>query len=722
MNSSRLVAGRFHHASSTVPWQEPLQTYLALRGAGMAPVMLDGAGAHPASRYAYIAFDHDLEVRVQDGTVEERLRDGSRRRVTEAPLAYLRRVTGTRHDIAEPEGFTGGWIGYFGYEALHLFEPTLLPPRVGASTPDVVLRRCWSSAVFDRWERKATLYAAHPDDPEEAGRRLTAAAAVLQSDGVLKASAVGTAGVAPTMEDGAPQAVAGDAAWDISMGQAAFEAAVRRVKGLIAEGDLFQANIATRSSTPCDLDPATLFAALQAANPSPFMALMEWDDHAIISASPEQLLSVQDGVISSRPIAGTRRRGTTDTEDAAMEAELSSDEKEQAEHLMLVDLVRNDVARVSRPGSVHVPECMSVERYRHVMHLVSRVEGRVRDGTSFIDWMAALFPGGTITGAPKHRACQRIAETEPVPRGPYTGSAGFLSWSHNAHWNILIRTLLLQDGQASVHAGSGIVADSDPTREWHEAGQKAQALLDAATGHDRGGNRTRLGEVSRHGAWTPPAPPMQCPHARILVIDNFDSFTFNLVDHCAAMGATVEVLRNDGDWEGTVARFRPTHVILSPGPGHPDDAGCSVQLVKALAGRVPMLGVCLGHQAIARAFGGAVVVDRPVHGKTAAVRHDGDGLFAGFPSPLQAMRYHSLSVAPAALPDGLRATAWLEDGTVMSIASSGEPASDAAGAAQADGAPVGAGAAAPVIGLQFHPESVGTPEGMALLASFLATT
>ena len=282
----------------------------------------------------------------------------------------------------------------------------------------------------------------------------------------------------------------------------------------------------------------------------------------------------------------------------------------------------------------------------------------------------------------------RIEEAEPVPRGPYTGSAGFLSWSHNAHWNILIRTLVLKDGHARVHAGSGIVADSVPEHEWHEAGRKARSLLRAG-----GTPRADAGTVRTFGTWEPPTASQQVD-ARVLLIDNYDSFVHNLADYAALCGATVQVMRNDEDLEAIAATFRPTHLILGPGPGWPGDSGATLEAARQLD-RWPMLGVCLGHQAMAHVHGGAVRVSPPVHGKTAPILHD-ERLFAHLPSPFTATRYHSLVVdAP---PDWV-VSATLEDGTVMAMRHPQYP----------------------VWGLQFHPESLLTDGGVEILRRFLAS-
>lgn len=668
-----------------VAWLEPLDAYLRLRAAHRKPLLLDGLGAHPEARFAYVAFTPVHELKVEAPFCVDAGAAGS----TETRGNVLGHMATTlralRFPVAEDAPFTGGWAGFLSYEFSRTVEPTL-PPRKGPpGVPDALLHLYLDCLVLDRRDRTARLFCA--DLIGDFG------AAVERAAKVAKELAV------PADRPRLPKP--DPLQWETSLTQDQFQVAAAELRRLIHHGDLFQANLATRFTAPCEADPAALFAALQDANPSPYMALLEQPGFAVVSASPEQLLAVQDGVVRSRPIAGTRKRGATPDADAAMERELLSDAKEQAEHTMLVDLVRNDVAKVSRPGSVRVPERMSVERYRHVMHLVSRVEGTLADGRDAWDAVLALFPGGTVTGAPKVRACQRIHGAEPVSRGLYTGSLGYLSWSGNAHWNILIRTLLLADGEATVFAGSGIVADSDPEREWKEANRKARALLDAAEGRTGGAPVDRLGEVTPHGSWSPPKPPRKLPGRRVLLIDNYDSFVHNLADYCAALGAEVRVVRNDADWRRAVEGFEPTHILLSPGPGWPAEAGATVEIAREMTGKLPMLGVCLGHQSIGAAFGGTVEVhpQGPVHGRPDEVQHSGAGLFKGLPSPLKGARYHSLIVRDGTLGEDWVVDARLPDGTVAALRHRRHP----------------------TFGLQFHPESLCTEGGLELLANFLET-
>ncbi|MEY4307051.1 MAG: hypothetical protein RJA95_419, partial [Verrucomicrobiota bacterium] len=264
-----------------------------------------------------------------------------------------------------------------------------------------------------------------------------------------------------------------------SLDEPAFVRAVARCQEYIAAGDTYQVNLSTRLEVPA-VDPLLAYEVLRSANPSPYMGLVRVPGATLVCGSPELLVEVDAGRVASRPIAGTRPRGVDEAADLAWAQELSGDTKEKAEHLMLVDLLRNDVGRVSRPGTVRVPEFMAVERYSHVMHLVSQVEGELQASAGPADVVRALFPGGTVTGAPKVRTMQVIAELEPVARGYYTGSLGWIGASGDLCLNIIIRSLWSADGRTFVQAGAGVVADSVPAREYAESLRKAQAPLLAA--------------------------------------------------------------------------------------------------------------------------------------------------------------------------------------------------------------------------------------------------
>ena len=275
-------------------------------------------------------------------------------------------------------------------------------------------------------------------------------------------------------------------------GEAAYHAAVERAKRYVYEGDVMQVVPSQRMSKPFKATPIALYRALRTINPSPYMFYFDFGDFHVVGASPEILARLEGDTVTVRPIAGTRRRGATPAEDAALAEELLADEKERAEHIMLVDLGRNDVGRVARTGSVKVTEQMVIERYSHVMHIVSNVEGALKPGLNAIDVLRATFPAGTVSGAPKVRAMEIIDELEPVKRGVYAGAVGYLGFHGNMDVAIALRTAVIKDGMLHVQAGGGIVADSQPAAEWQETQSKARALLRAAEMAE-GGLDTRIG-------------------------------------------------------------------------------------------------------------------------------------------------------------------------------------------------------------------------------------
>jgi anthranilate synthase component 1 len=261
--------------------------------------------------------------------------------------------------------------------------------------------------------------------------------------------------------------------------ESGFKAAVDRIKEYILEGDCMQVVLSQRLSIPFQAEPIDLYRALRGLNPSPYMYFLDLDGFQIVGSSPEILTRLEDGVVTVRPIAGTRRRGYTEEEDLALEQELLADPKEQAEHLMLIDLGRNDCGRVARTGSVRVTDQMIVERYSHVMHIVSNVVGELREGMSALDVLRATFPAGTVSGAPKIRAMEIIDELEPIKRGIYSGAVGYLAFNGNMDTAIAIRTAVIQDGMLHIQAGAGVVADSLPELEWKETMNKGRAIFRA---------------------------------------------------------------------------------------------------------------------------------------------------------------------------------------------------------------------------------------------------
>ena len=409
-----------------------------------------------------------------DGRVVVSTDAGAHEEPKEAPLAYLRRWS---REVRAPRlpgwpAFQGGLLAVLGYELAAGFEPVPAAPA-DPVVPLLALLDTPEALVHDAATGRLTVAILTPVSarPESAHRAARASALALAAEWFRAVATPAPAAPPSTDQPAVPLRV--------SLSAEGFVRAVERAQAYIAAGDTYQVNLSTRLEVP-PVDPLAAYEAMRAANPSPYMGFARLPGVALACGSPELLVSVDAGRVASRPIAGTRPRGADEAADLAWARELAGDTKERAEHLMLVDLLRNDVGRVSAPGTVRVPEFMAVERYSHVMHLVSQVEGELAAGATPADVIRALFPGGTITGAPKVRTMQVIAELEPVARAFYTGSFGWIGASGDLCLNIIIRSLWTAEGRAFVQAGAGVVADSVPRREHAEAWRKAQAPLLAA--------------------------------------------------------------------------------------------------------------------------------------------------------------------------------------------------------------------------------------------------
>ena len=484
-----------------------------------------------------------------------------------------------------------------------------------------------------------------------------------------------------------------------------FEAGVREIKRLIKSGDVYQVNLAQRIRCR-SVDPFVLYSRLRRTNPSPYGGIITAGGFTIVSNSPERLLKVspaEEGIrwISTRPIAGTRPRSSLES-DLRNERALRLSPKERAEHTMLVDLSRNDLGRIAQEGSVEVDELMTIERYSHVMHLVSNVKGKLSNTAGIPELFRALMPGGSVTGTPKISATRIISEIEPVPRGAYTGSMGYISLNGGMDFNILIRSAYYPGNSNEMHiyAGSGIVHDSVPLREWNETREKAKALLESITNAVHSGYA--WAPPKKSSLWKPPAVGLTFPDSNVLLIDNYDSFTYNLVQYLSALGAHVTVVRNDQASVSEMKALDPTHLVISPGPGKPEDSGISIPAILAFR-ETPTMGVCLGHQAMVEAYGGSVTRARlPMHGKTSRVlriTHPGlNDMLKGLPSSFMAARYNSLLAEEVPYP--LLITAKTEAGEVMAVQHSTLPA----------------------FGVQFHPESILTQNGLEIFSNFLASS
>ena len=374
--------------------------------------------------------------------------------------------------VSDQQRFNGGVVGYLAYEAVDYFEHLPSPELDVLSLPESVFMLTTTFLIFDHLRHRIRVVShAHLNGDvarayAEAVERIDDLVDRLESPMGLSASNTGSS------TDKRPEVTS-------NITKERYEEMVRRCKQYIVEGDNIQTVISQRLSRPTSAHPFQIYRALRAINPSPYMYYLKVDDFHIVGASPELLVQVEDGMVATHPIAGTRPRGADPEEDLALEEELRTSEKERAEHIMLVDLGRNDIGRVSEPGTVQVTQLMDVERYSHVMHLVSHVTGKLREDYTNYDALRACFPSGTVSGAPKIRAMEIIAELEPDKRGPYTGAVGYFDFKGNMDTAITIRTLVIKDGVAYAPAGGGIVFDSTPEAEYQETLHKASALLRA---------------------------------------------------------------------------------------------------------------------------------------------------------------------------------------------------------------------------------------------------
>lgn len=452
----------------------PLSVYLKLVEGPFGFLFESVHGGEKWGRYSIIGLPCRTILRVTgdqvtvetDGEVVERATPTD-------PLAFVedfkaRFRVPELHDLPR---FSGGLVGYFGYDTVAYIEPRLRnddkPDPLDC--PDILLMVADEVVVFDNLS----------------GRMYLIVHADIERGDTLDATRRRIATLIERMQQGAPRdpsppaRTVEESDFVSDFTEAGFKTAVDRIKQYILDGDCMQVVISQRLSIPFAARPLDLYRALRGLNPSPYMYFLDLGDFQIVGSSPEILVRLEDGEVTVRPIAGTRRRGHNEDEDKALEADLLADPKELAEHLMLIDLGRNDTGRVAEIGSVQLTDKMVVERYSHVMHIVSNVTGDLRGGMSAIDVLRATFPAGTVSGAPKIRAMEIIDELEPVKRGVYSGAVGYLSWSGNMDTAIAIRTAVIKDGRLHIQAGAGVVADSQPDLEWKETMNKGRAVFRA---------------------------------------------------------------------------------------------------------------------------------------------------------------------------------------------------------------------------------------------------
>jgi len=467
-------AVRLHSRELLAETLTPLAAYARLAEFSAFRFLLESvAGGEQVARYSFLGAAPSVRVEVHADRLEI-AREGSEERVDGEPLAALTALVGELDAVPGPVPFTGGFVGSFGFDFVRLLEHLPSPPPDPWGLPLAVLGRFDSVVAFDHAQQKLLLFA-----NEIAGE--TAAA---DAEAALDRLETALCRPRPVRATRLPAVTPTPAAPDgVSLDGVAFRAAVARAQEHIAAGDIFQVVLARRFRKRTTASPSALYRALRRVNPSPYMVLLELPGVALVGASPEALVTKHGTRVVTRPIAGTRRRGLDAAEEAALEAELVSDPKERAEHVMLVDLGRNDLGRVCAPGTVEVTSFAEVERYSHVLHLVSSVAGELAPGRSALDVLAAAFPAGTVSGAPKIRAIEILDELEPEARGFYAGATGYLSFSGDLDTCITIRTLFVRETAAgrevSVTAGAGIVADSRPELEEKETVNKAAGMLAA---------------------------------------------------------------------------------------------------------------------------------------------------------------------------------------------------------------------------------------------------
>ncbi len=456
--------------------ETPVSAFEKLVGQEPGFLLESVEGGERWAQWSFLGWDPVFTLTSRDGVCEAgtlELPDGD-------PLAVLEGLI-ERFSSPDLDGLPplhSGAVGYLSYDAVRYIEHLPDGPPDDRGLPEMVWHFVGSLAAFDRFSQTVTLvrnvFLPFVDDPETAYHEAVEA---------LRHASERLGGEARYRPSGPPARHAADLdGLGSTMDRATFEAAVERVREYIRQGDAYQVVLSQRLEVPYEHDPFSVYRALRLINPSPYLFFVRHPEIAVVGSSPELMTRVRDGVVYSRPIAGTRPRGATENEDRAHEEELLADPKERAEHVMLIDLARNDLGRVCDYGSVAVDDLMVIERYSHVMHIVSGVSGKLRDGMGPVDVIRAVFPHGTVSGAPKVRAMEIIDELEPVARGPYAGAAGYLDFSGTVDTAICLRTVVIAAGTAWVQAGAGLVFDSDPAAEYQETMDKAAAALAAIDG------------------------------------------------------------------------------------------------------------------------------------------------------------------------------------------------------------------------------------------------
>jgi aminodeoxychorismate synthase component I len=463
-----------------IPFQDPFKIYRGLRSVNSF-LFESLKGPENIARYSFIGLDPYLIVKVKNNVVE--IECNNRKTLSHRnPIQRLRELVKAykQQQVKELPPFQGGAAGMLSYDFVHYLEKLPATTTDDLGVPDAHFFMIDRLIAFDHVEKKSWIIvcpgarqtALGFSEITKSGDLLLAEAENVLEDIEKRISFEETAG------EGRPYHAALKGKISCETEKEKYIEMVKKAKEYIAAGDIFQANLSLRVSANIgSTDPCDVYAILRKINPSPFAAYMDFGDYHIASSSPERLVRVMGRVVDTRPIAGTRPRGRDVDEDEVMSADLLLNEKERAEHIMLIDLERNDLGKVADYGTINVDELMITEKYSHVIHIVSNVRGLLAEGKDCFNVIKAAFPGGTITGVPKVRCMEIIDELEQTRRGPYTGSVGYIGFNGNMDLNIVIRTFLIKEGRAYVQAGAGIVADSDPEREYYESLKKAEALI-----------------------------------------------------------------------------------------------------------------------------------------------------------------------------------------------------------------------------------------------------
>ena len=471
-NIKKIPISREVHADM----ETPLSVYRKLADAPFSYLFESVEGGDKWARYSLIGLPSKKIIRISKNLIEIVEEEEIKERIeVNNPLDYIKSLhdSFSLEEIPGLPKFTGGLVGYFSYDCIRMIEKRLedSEPIDLLGTPDALLMISEEVAVFDNLKNRLHLIVMVESEDEETLSR--AESRLDQLEKKLKENF-------EFEEFSKPNDSVEESDFVSSFGEKEFKSAVNKVKEYIKKGDVMQVVCSQRMSIPFNSDPVALYRAIRYLNPSPYMYYLNLKDFHIVGSSPEILARLEDGDVTVRPIAGTRRRGKNKDDDKAMELDMVNDPKEIAEHLMLIDLGRNDVGRIAEPGSVEVTEKFGIERYSHVMHMVSNVTAKIKKGLTAMDVFKATFPAGTVSGAPKVRAMEIIDEFEPVKRGIYGGAVGYLSWQGNMDMAIAIRTAVIKDDLLYIQAGGGWVADSIPDLEWKEALNKGRVIFKAA--------------------------------------------------------------------------------------------------------------------------------------------------------------------------------------------------------------------------------------------------